>query len=165
MPPPLRAAAAFGVSYRPMTDHDLPFAAALYASTRHEELAQTGWPDELQHAFLAQQFEAQHRHYRQHYPNAEWLIVERAGERIGRLYIDEWGREFRIIDIALIPSSRGAGVGGAIVADVLAEGAAAAKVVSIHVEKENPAMRLYRRLGFVPVDEHGAYDLMEWAPS
>jgi hypothetical protein len=25
-------------------------------------------------------------------------------------------------------------------------------------------MRLYRRLGFEPIDEHGVYDLMEWRP-
>lgn len=164
MPPPLRAAAALGLSYRPATDDDLPFAASLYASTRSEELAQTGWPDEIQHAFLAQQFDAQHRHYRQHYPAAEWLIVERAGERIGRLYIEEWEREFRIIDIALIPASRGRGIGGAILADVLAQASAAGKAVSIHVEKHNEAMRLYHRLGFAKVDEHGVYDLMERRP-
>lgn len=164
MPPPLRAAAALGLSYRTMSDGDLPFAASLYASTRSEELVQTGWPDEIQHAFLAQQFEAQHRHYRQHYPAAEWLIVERAGERIGRLYIEEWEREFRIIDIALVPASRGQGIGAAILSDVIAQAGAAGKAVSIHVEKQNEAMRLYRRLGFAKVDEHGVYDLMERRP-
>jgi ribosomal protein S18 acetylase RimI-like enzyme len=25
-------------------------------------------------------------------------------------------------------------------------------------------MRLYRRLGFTRVDEHGIYDLMQWRP-
>ena len=164
MPPPLRAAAALGITYRAMSDGDLPFAASLYASTRSEELAQTGWPDEIQHAFLAQQFDAQHRHYRQHYPAAEWLIVERAGERIGRLYIEEWEREFRIIDIALVPTSRGQGLGAAILSDVIAHAGAAGKAVSIHVEKHNEAMRLYRRLGFAKVDEHGVYDLMERRP-
>ena len=62
MPPPLRAAAEFGLSYRPMDDGDLPFVAELYASTRREEVAQTGWPAEMQEAFLRQQHEAQHSH-------------------------------------------------------------------------------------------------------
>ena len=164
MPPPLRAAAALGITYRALSDGDHPFAASLYASTRSEELAQTGWPDEIQHAFLAQQFDAQHRHYRQHYPAAEWLIVERADERIGRLYIEEWEREFRVIDIALVPASRGQGIGAAVLSDVIAQAGAAGKAVSIHVEKHNGAMRLYQRLGFVRVDEHGIYDLMERRP-
>jgi hypothetical protein len=34
--------------------------------------------------------------------------------------------------------------------------------VSIHVEKLNPAMRLYRRLGFVTEEDKGVYDLMRW---
>ncbi len=42
------------------------------------------------------------------------------------------------------------------------EAAAADKDVSIHVEKYNPAMRLYRRLGFVTEEDKGVYDLMRW---
>ena len=42
------------------------------------------------------------------------------------------------------------------------EARAAGKALTIHVEKNNPAMRLYRRLGFVPTGEHGVYDLMRW---
>ena len=42
------AAPRFGIAYRPMTDDDLPFVAALYASTRAEEVAPTGWPPEMQ---------------------------------------------------------------------------------------------------------------------
>jgi hypothetical protein len=34
--------------------------------------------------------------------------------------------------------------------------------VTIHVEKNNPAMRLYRRLGFTAVEDKGVYDLMRW---
>ena len=39
------------------------------------------------------------------------------------------------------------------------------KALTIHVEKNNPAMRLYRRLGFMPIGEHGVYDLMQWTES
>ena len=44
------------------------------------------------------------------------------------------------------------------------EAAAAGKDVSIHVEKFNPAMRLYRRLGFATEEDKGVYDLMRWTP-
>ncbi len=164
MPPPLRAAARLGVSYRESTDDDLGFVALVYASTRVEEVASTGWPMEVQHQFLAQQADAQHRHYRAHYPNAEWLVIERVGKPIGRLYIEEWPTQFRLIDIALLPEGRGDGVGSAILADLQEAAAAAGKRLSIHVERNNPAMRLYVRLGFAKIDEHGVYDLMEWRP-
>ena len=99
MPPPLRAAAEFGVSYRPMAEEDLPFVADLYASTRREEVAQAGWPPEMQEAFLAQQHEAQHSHYSLHFADAEWLIVERSGEAIGRIYLRDEAEALNIVDI------------------------------------------------------------------
>ncbi|HEX6376500.1 MAG TPA: GNAT family N-acetyltransferase [Allosphingosinicella sp.] len=164
MPPPLRAAAALGVSFRRFTEADLPFLASVYASTRTEELARTGWPDEMKRQFLAHQFDAQHRHYMRHYPEAEWLVIERGGEAIGRLYREEWPSQLRLIDISLLPETRGQGIGSAILADLMEEAVAAGKPLTIHVEKNNPAMRLYLRLGFVGIDEHGVYDLMEWRP-
>lgn len=162
MPPPIRAAAPFAIAYRPMTDEDLPFMAALYASTRADELAPVPWPQEAKDAFLSQQFLAQHSHYQAHYPDAEWLVIERGGERIGRLYIEEWPSQFRVIDISLVAGSRGCGIGGAIFEDVMAVAAAAGKAVSIHVEKNNPARKLYDRLGFRRVEDKGIYDLLEW---
>ena len=164
MPPPLRAAARLDVTYRESTDEDLGFMALVYASTRVEEVAATGWPVEVQHQFLAHQADAQHRHYRAHYPNAEWLVIERSGEPVGRLYIDEWPSQFRLIDISLLPEGRGKGIGGAILADLQEAAAGKGKALSIHVERNNPAMSLYLRLGFAKVDEHGVYDLMEWKP-
>jgi ribosomal protein S18 acetylase RimI-like enzyme len=164
MPPPLRAAAGFGVSYRPMADNDVPFVAELYASTRRDEVAQTGWPPEAQAAFLKQQHEAQHSHYSQHFPDAERLIVERGGEAIGRLYLRDEGDRRHVIDISLVPECRGQGIGGAILRDVLDQSAELGKGVSIFVEKNNPARRLYDRLGFEPIEDVGVYDLLQAGP-
>jgi GNAT superfamily N-acetyltransferase len=161
----LNQAAGLGVRYRPATDQDLPLLAWVYASTRVDEVAATGWPAEVQRDFLAQQFHAQHQHYRQHYPDAEWLVIERDGEPIGRLYLEEWADQLRLIDIALLPSARGGGIGTAILTDLMEQASAAGKPLTIHVEKNNPAMGLYLRLGFAPIDEHGVYDLMEWRPA
>ncbi len=160
MSPPVRAAAAHAVSYRPMTADDYGFTEALYRSTRWEELAQTGWSDAVKHAFLAQQHAAQHQHYQRHYSGAAWLIVERHGAAIGRLYLDQWDDEVRVIDISLLPAARGQGIGGAILQDVIDAAARNGRFVSIHVEKNNPARRLYARLGFVLTEDKGVYDLM-----
>ncbi|TFI57765.1 N-acetyltransferase [Sphingomonas parva] len=162
MPPPLIAAGPLGVGYRPADEADLPFLFGVYASTRLEELAQTGWPAEMQTIFLRQQFDAQHHHYRTYYSEAEWLVVQWRGADVGRLYFEEWPSQVRIIDIALLPAARGHGLGAAILQDMLALAAGLSKAASIHVEKNNPAMRLYRRLGFATVEDKGVYDLMEW---
>ena len=164
MAPPIVRAAEFGISFRRLREKDFDFTAALYASTRTEELAITGWPEEGKQAFLAQQHAAQHHHYQAHYANAEWLIVERDGAAIGRLYLQEGGSDIRLIDIALLPAHRGAGIGAALIDDLLAWARALGKSVSLHVEPNNPVRRLYGRLGFVTGELAGAYLRMDWTP-
>jgi predicted GNAT family acetyltransferase len=69
------------------------------------------------------------------------------------------------MDIALLPEFRGAGLGTALLADLFAEATAAGKTLTIHVEEYNPARRLYERLGFRKIGEHGVHHLMEWTPA
>ncbi|WP_246135735.1 GNAT family N-acetyltransferase [Mesorhizobium intechi] len=150
-----------GLTFRPMTDADLPFLARVYASTRAEELAVTGWTEAQKTAFLDMQFRAQHAHYVKHYPNADWLLVRSGAEDIGRLYIERWPSQHRVIDIAFLPAYRRKGLGAALLGDLIDEARAVGKAVSVHVEKNNPAMQLYLRLGFTVAEDKGVYDLME----
>jgi len=157
-------AAQAGLPFRRITDADLPFLARVYASTRAEELATAStWSDEQKAAFVDHQFRAQHAHYQKYYPEADWLVTRHGGEDVGRLYIERWPSQHRIIDITFLPEHRGKGFGTALLGDLLDEAAAVGKAVSIHVEKFNPAMGLYRRLGFKCVEDKGVYDLMHWS--
>ena len=113
---------------------------------------------------MRQQFDAQDVYYRAHYTNASFDVIEAAGKAAGRLYVARWEDEIRIMDIALLPEYRGKGIGTQLLRDLLDEGARTGKRVSIHVEKDNPALSLYVRLGFVPVGDRGVYLLMEASP-
>jgi len=157
-------AAAAGLAFRAAGEADVPFLFRVYASTRAQELAQAPWTNEQKAAFVAQQAQAQHVDYRRNFADADYLVIERAGEGVGRLYLDRREREHNIIDIAFLPEHCGQGYGAALIADLLDEAAAAGKPMEIYVEKFNPAMRLYRRLGFVTVEEQGVYDLLRWTP-
>ncbi|QUE52128.1 GNAT family N-acetyltransferase [Luteolibacter ambystomatis] len=137
----------------------------MYASTRAEELAQTGWPDELKAEFCRMQFEAQDAHYRTYYPNARFTVIVRGGEQMGRLYVDRWEKEIRVMDIALLPSCRGRGAGTFLLKELQTEARDAGKVLSIHVERFNPALLWYQRLGFQVVEEKNVYLLLNWNPS
>jgi ribosomal protein S18 acetylase RimI-like enzyme len=153
-----------GIELRPTTADDRDFLFAVYASTRADELSAVPWTDADKAAFVAMQFDAQDRSYRQAYPDARFLVVVRDGIPIGRLYVARLADEIRVIDIALLPGFRGAGVGSRLLAGILAEADAAGLAVRLHVETWNPAVRLYDRLGFRPVGEPGIHQLMERSP-
>jgi ribosomal protein S18 acetylase RimI-like enzyme len=122
------------------------------------------WDDAQKDAFVRQQFDAQDAYYREHYDDATFDVVEVDGEPAGRLYVARWEDEIRIMDIALLPEHRGTGVGTRLLRELLAEGTRSGKRVSIHVEKQNPALRLYERLGFAAVADRGVYLLLEAGP-
>jgi ribosomal protein S18 acetylase RimI-like enzyme len=152
------------IDLRPAGPDDAEFLYRVYASTRSEELAPLGWSAEQTEAFLRMQFRAQDTYYRQHYPDAAFDVVLVGGAPAGRLYVDRWPAEIRIVDISLLPEFRRAGVGTALLTRLLAEADTAGVPVSIHVEAYNPARRLYERLGFVKARGTGVYDLMERLP-
>jgi len=149
---------------RPVRPNDRDFLLRVYAATRDEELRVVDWSDEQKAAFVRQQFEAQDAYYREHYDPATFDVIEVDGEPVGRLYVARWEDEIRIVDVALLPEYRGRGIGTALLRELLAEAAEAGKRLSIHVELNNPARRLYERLGFAPVEERGVYVLMEATP-
>ncbi len=152
------------LSFRPIQPDDEAFLYRVYASTREEELALLDWDEAQKTAFLRMQFTAQHRYYQAQFTAAAFLVILRDGEPVGRLYVERREDEIVIIDIALLPEHRRAGLGGTILRDLLAEADRGGKPVRIHVERFNPALRLYERLGFTRVGDTGVYYLMERAP-
>jgi ribosomal protein S18 acetylase RimI-like enzyme len=95
---------------------------------------------------------------------ATFHVVLANGEPAGRLYVARWEEEIRVMDLAILPEYRGMGIGTRLLGEILAEGDAAGKKASIHVESFNPARRLYERLGFTAAGEQGVYVLMERLP-
>jgi ribosomal protein S18 acetylase RimI-like enzyme len=157
-------ARALELRLRPTEPADRVLLLRLYASTREEELRPVDWPAERKAAFLEQQFDAQDRHYRERYPGASLDVVEVNGVAAGRLYVARWEREIRVMDIALLPEFRGRGIGTLLLRGVFEEGDRTRRAVSIHVERMNPALELYRRLGFALGEDKGVYLLLVRPP-
>ena len=152
------------VTLRPIRPEDEPFLFQVYASTRHEELALVEWDEAQKTAFLQMQFTAQHRYYQEHYSHTAFQVILRDGQPIGRLYVHRGTTEVRIVDIALLPAYRNMGIGSTLLRALMDEAAQAGTPVRIHVEKNNPALRLYTRLGFRAIADRGVYWFLEWAP-
>jgi len=152
------------IRLRPEAPEDAAFLLRLYASTRADEMKLVPWSDSQKEAFLGMQFHAQTAHYHQYYPDASYDVILHEGQAVGRLCVHCSQDAILLIDIALLPEHRGHGIGGRLLNDILSQATAQGKRVQIYVERENPAMRLYIRLGFKKVEDKGIYYFMEWTP-
>ncbi|MEA9581295.1 GNAT family N-acetyltransferase [Xanthomonas nasturtii] len=156
---------AQAVVLRSERDTDLPWLQELYASTRSDELACVPWPQATKRAFLDQQFDLQRAHYRQHFADADFLIVEANDARIGRLYLHCTAPQHTLIDISLLPDWRGRGIGSHLLAHAQACAREAGCALSLHVLHANPAaQRLYVRHGFVAGSSNQTHLQMHWHP-
>lgn len=152
------------VALRPAAPEDRDLLFRVYASTREEELAAVAWPPGAKEAFLRQQFDAQDAWWRTHYSGATFEVIVVDGRDTGRLYLWEGAAEIRVVDVALVPEARRGGAGTRLLRDVQRRAAEAGKSVTIHVERLNPALRLYERLGFRLVEDKGVYLFLSWSP-
>ena len=144
------------------TAEDVPFLRELYALTRAEEMAALPWDRVCKDAFLRMQFDAQTLHYHLAYPHATFHIVLVNGRPAGRLYVDRGDDEIGLIDVSLLPEYRRRGIGSELLRALLADARRLGRRVTLHVERRNPALRLYERLGFRQLADEGIYLFMEW---
>lgn len=153
------------LTFRPITEQDTEFLYLVYAGTRDEEIAITGWSEEQKQEFLHMQFNLQHTQYLQNYRDAAFEIILVDNVPAGRLYVDRREKEIRLIDLALLPEFRRQGIGTAILKDLIAESDEKNLPLNFHVERFNPARRLYERVGFKMKEDKGMHFFMEKAPA
>lgn len=149
------------ITVRTEEPQDEAFLFELYASTRQEELDAWGWPPEMRSNFLTLQFKASQGRHSAH-PDAEFQIVLLDGVKVGRLIVNRTREELQLVDIALLPAHRNAGVGTALLQRIFGEAASTRKPLRLQVLKGNRAIRLYQRLGFEQTGETELHLTMEW---
>jgi ribosomal protein S18 acetylase RimI-like enzyme len=156
-------ASSQSITMRPVGPDDEDFLAQLFASTR-PEFSFLDLPESQKQFLMTMQFNAQRQQYDASYPEAESAIILLHGQPIGRMLVDRNDREFTLIDIALSPEHRNAGIGTNLISEFLNEARAAGKPVRLHVAKSNPAQRLYQRLGFSLTADQSMYFEMIFEP-
>jgi GNAT superfamily N-acetyltransferase len=151
------------VTLRTAAPEDEPFLVALYGGTREEELAQVEWEDGQKELFVKWQFDLQRREYDARFPDAEYRVILVDNHPAGRIWIGRDVEQIRLLDIALLPEFQKRGVGTCLIRWLIAEAGATGKALRHMVYVlNNDAHRFYERLGFVMIDDLGAYKHMEW---
>ena len=139
-----------GIGFRPAEETDIPFLLALRYETMGPHVVASGVThseqDYLDRVLVS--FEL------------AWILL-REGQPAGLLKVSREGQVWELKQIQLGPVLQGQGLGQRIIEAFLAEARRCGARVKLDVFKANPARKLYERLGFVVVGEHGALYEME----
>lgn len=158
------------VSLRPIEDRDMEFLQRLFTAS-WPALDQIPISDEQKRQVMQQQFQAQHKHYQTHFPDARFDLILLEGKPAGRIYVDRNDDEIRVLDFALMPEHRNNGIGSKMLSGLMEEAVQARVPIRLWVEAFNPSFRLFERLGFKPVHdpevdwEQEANRHLEWLPA
>ena len=150
------------LTLRAVSSEDEAFLLEVYASTRADELARLPWDEDQRQGFVRMQFLAQQQDYQRRFPGGEHRLMLLDGRPAGRVYLARSDEEIRILDVALAPEYRNKGIGTTVIKDLLDEAERMHKPVRVYVERFNPALDLFERLGFSRVEDIGSHILMEW---
>lgn len=152
------------ITFRIIGNDDQAFLLDLYKSTRAEEMANAILSKGDKDHFLEGQFRMQSEAYALNYIGAVHRIIQLDGVDVGRLIVLRADDVMRIIDLSLLPHIRGRGIGTDILRSLLNEAMGGKVPVRLAVEVNNPAIHLYLRHGFTPIETRGHHYEMEWRP-
>ena len=123
---------------RDARDGDLPFVEALYLGTMEPLLSELGdWDRDKFSKRIRTQFKA---------PESQVIIVD--GQDIGFMQVIKADGNLNIAQLHLINAYRDQGIGTEIFTDLIVRAERGGKTVSLSVPRNNPAVALYKRLGF-----------------
>jgi ribosomal protein S18 acetylase RimI-like enzyme len=148
---------------RPEREEDRAFRYRLFCESRPPEWDTVQIDPQLREQLMRHQFEAQTKSYRMQFPNARFDIIELDGRSIGRIVVDRPGDMLHLVDQAIVPPLRNKGLGTTIMRSLQEEAGARKLPVRLMVGSSNdPSLRLYLRLGFVPIQTVPLYVELEW---
>jgi ribosomal protein S18 acetylase RimI-like enzyme len=152
------------VSFRPaVKPDDEEFLQRLYRDTRGDLTAIVS--DEAQvRQLLLMQYAGQMSTYSAEFPNAKDQIVMLDGEPVGRLLLDHRQDSIHGVDIAMLEEARNLGVGTAVLDGLFKECSRKGVRFTLSVVKNNPAIRLYERLGCRIDGDNITHFSMTWRP-
>lgn len=139
-------------SLRSARPEDYGFAESLYLGTGEPLFVELGnWNEE----------EAISR-FKEKYKAEEVQIISVDGVDAGWMQTSEGEDEIHLIQIHLREDFRSAGIGSRIIRDLIRDAGNKNKAVSLFVFRNNPALELYKRLGFEIVSENAGKLSMRW---
>jgi GNAT superfamily N-acetyltransferase len=130
------------IEFRPATTHDFDYCAKLYFAAMDATIRA-----------LALDMDKHTADFRARWSAAETRIITRDGADIGWLQTAPDGDALLLKQLFVDAPLRRRGIGTQVMHRLIDEAAQAGRAVTLGVVKTNPALRLYRRLGFAVTHE------------
>jgi ribosomal protein S18 acetylase RimI-like enzyme len=153
-PGPLRS---MEFTFRAASEEDYLWLWALKRETMRPYVEQMwgGWDDASQEAF-----------FRRNFIPANVRVIVAAGEDVGLLHVEREAQALFLANLQISPAFQNHGLGSAVVRRVMEEARTAGLPLRLQVLKSNqPARRLYERLGFEVTEEGHMHDQMRIVPA
>lgn len=113
-----------------------------------------GWDEREQRAIMEEKWRAK-----------RFFRIEREGETVGTIAIDEHPDHIRIGEFYIAPRFQRRGIGTQVLGPILRDADARRLPVRLECLRWNPAFALYRRHGFVVTQESDLHYFMERPPA
>jgi len=150
------------IHLRPERAEDDAFLFALFCASREAEFA--ALPLSQRKSLLRFQYQAQSRDYAARFPHSQHSIVEFGGQAAGRLLLNREADEIRVADIAIVPELQRRGIASDVLRSLISEAEDNGMALRLSVWRSNPALALYRQLGFCVRAESATHLELEWRP-
>lgn len=148
---------------RDASEADTEFEYRLYCSIAKQNFA--GIDQTLKSQILSMQFDAREHSYGVRFPNTKRSIIIQHGRDIGRLWIAARETEVILVDIALLASECGNGVGTAVFERLKDQCISWQKPLRLHVANTNKAgLRFYLTHGCQVANADQMLTLCEFVP-
>ena len=135
----------------------------LFAEEKAREFAALGLPSVQLDALLGMQFRARQLGYAQSCVAAkDWILCLIDGTAVGRHLVERRPDCYRTIDLAVLDHCRNRGAGAWALRQVQQAADRDGVACTLRVMRNSLALRLYERLGFVPVSGDEISLEMEW---
>ena len=126
------------LTVRPTLPQDEQFLYQLVYQTMSEQLFAWTWDPNIREQLLDLQIRAKHGSYAAEYPHANHGIIVWDNEPVGRLIVDRSGEFHVLVDIAILPKYRSAGIGTRIILGLCMEADLVKKKLRLQVSITNP---------------------------
>ncbi len=142
------------------TYNDNPFFNELFTQLFEKKINLNGFPDAQKEMIIKIQFKA----FESRYNNSNVIpyLITYGKSKAGKAILEKLNNSILLSDITILYQFRNLGIGGRVIDLIKNKLSSNQNKIILHVDKGNPALRLYQKKGFKIISKNEIQFEMEW---